>query len=157
MGFPVTSNHQIAAKDSLLGNLYARPCISFCSSWDYPSLGSSCGPGAIPTSSVVVLLVLSVYPDDHDGRRNNPSSRLPPLRWHQHHPPWIHQKGQAALSLPHLRGRSFVQDPASAAYDPARKEEILRAYHDERASSLRGISRIFGVSRNTLTRWLKKS
>lgn len=52
-------------------------------------------------------------------------------------------------------GRSFVRDPASAAYDPARKEEILRAYHER--ASLRGISRIFGVSRNTLTRWLKKS
>ncbi len=51
--------------------------------------------------------------------------------------------------------RSFVQNPSSAAYDPARKEEILRAYHER--ASLRGISRIFGVSRNTLTRWLKKS
>jgi transposase-like protein len=51
--------------------------------------------------------------------------------------------------------RSFVQDPGSAAYDPARKEEILRAYHER--ASLRGISRIFGVSRNTITRWLKKS
>jgi transposase-like protein len=51
--------------------------------------------------------------------------------------------------------RSFVHNPGSAAYDPARKEEILRAYHER--ASLRGISRIFGVSRNTLTRWLKKS
>jgi len=51
--------------------------------------------------------------------------------------------------------RSFVEDPDSAAYDPARKEQILRAYHER--ASLRGISRIFGVSRNTLTRWLKKS
>jgi transposase-like protein len=52
-------------------------------------------------------------------------------------------------------GRSFVQDPASAAHDPVRKEEILRAYHER--TSLRGLSRIFGVSRNTVTRWLKKS
>jgi insertion element IS1 protein InsB len=51
--------------------------------------------------------------------------------------------------------RSFVQDPDSVAYDPQRKEEILRAYHER--ASLRGISRIFGVSRNTLTRWLKKA
>ena len=52
-------------------------------------------------------------------------------------------------------GRSFVRDPGSAAYDPARKEEILRAYHER--TSLRGLSRVFGVSRNTVTRWLKKS
>jgi len=52
--------------------------------------------------------------------------------------------------------RSFVHDPGSAAYDAARKEEILRAYH-ERTSSLRGLSRIFGVSPNTVNRWLKKS
>ena len=51
--------------------------------------------------------------------------------------------------------RSFVHDPGSAAYDAARKEEILRAYHER--TSLRGLSRIFGVSRNTVTRWLKKA
>ncbi|MDX6379820.1 MAG: hypothetical protein QOI57_844 [Rubrobacteraceae bacterium] len=37
-------------------------------------------------------------------------------------------------------GRCFVENPASAAYDPARKEEILRAYHER--ASLRAISRI---------------
>ena len=52
-------------------------------------------------------------------------------------------------------GRCFVENPGSAAYDLARKEEILRAYHER--ASLRGISRIFGVSRNTVTGWLKKS
>ena len=53
-------------------------------------------------------------------------------------------------------GRCFVEDPQSAAYDPARsKEEILRAYNER--ASLRGLTRIFGVSRNTVTRWLKKS
>jgi transposase-like protein len=51
--------------------------------------------------------------------------------------------------------RSFVHDPGSVAYDTTRKEEILRAYHER--TSLRGLSRIFGVSRNTVTRWLKKS
>jgi transposase-like protein len=56
----------------------------------------------------------------------------------------------------HDCGRCFVEDPASPAYDdPARKEEILRAYHER--TSLRGVSRIFGVSRNTVTGWLKKS
>ncbi len=52
-------------------------------------------------------------------------------------------------------GRCFVENPASAAYDPARKEEILRAYHER--ASLRGISRVFGVSRQTVASWLKKS
>jgi transposase-like protein len=52
-------------------------------------------------------------------------------------------------------GRCFVEDPQSAAYGPARKEEILRAYNER--TSLRGLMRIFGVSRNTVTRWLKKS
>lgn len=51
--------------------------------------------------------------------------------------------------------RCFVKEPASAAYDPTRKEEILRAYYER--ASLRGLSRIFGVSRNTVTSWLKKS
>jgi transposase-like protein len=55
----------------------------------------------------------------------------------------------------HDCGRCFVEDPASPAYDPARKEEILRAYHER--TSLRGVSRIFGVSRNTVSSWLKKS
>ncbi|MBA3351644.1 MAG: helix-turn-helix domain-containing protein [Blastocatellia bacterium] len=48
--------------------------------------------------------------------------------------------------------RGSRQNPA---YDPARKEEILRAYHER--TSLRGISRIFGVSRNTVAQWLKKA
>lgn len=40
-------------------------------------------------------------------------------------------------------------------YSPERKEEILKAYQER--SSMRGISRIFGVSRPTLAKWLKKS
>ncbi len=51
-------------------------------------------------------------------------------------------------------GRTFVQTPGSAAYDQARKAEILRAYQDR--TSLRGLTRIFGVSRNTVSAWLKK-
>ncbi len=51
-------------------------------------------------------------------------------------------------------GRCFVENPASAAYDPARKQEILRACHER--ASLRGVSRIFGVSRQTVSSWLKK-
>lgn len=40
-------------------------------------------------------------------------------------------------------------------YTPAAKEQILRA--DQERASLRGLTRIFGVSRNTITQWLKKS
>ncbi len=39
-------------------------------------------------------------------------------------------------------------------YGQGRKEEILRAYQER--ASLRGISRAFGVSRPTVTAWLKK-
>ena len=34
-------------------------------------------------------------------------------------------------------------------------EEILRAYHER--SSLRGLERTFGVARQTVSKWLKKS
>ena len=52
-------------------------------------------------------------------------------------------------------GRQSREDPGSNAYAPQRREEILRAYQER--SSLRGLTRTFGVSRNTVTRWLKKS
>lgn len=49
----------------------------------------------------------------------------------------------------------FVMESQEIIYDEARKEEILRAYQER--ASLRGLSRIFGVSRNTITSWIKKS
>ena len=52
-------------------------------------------------------------------------------------------------------GRSFRENPGTNAYSEERKEEILRAYHER--TSLRGLTRIFGVSRQTVTSWLKKS
>ena len=51
-------------------------------------------------------------------------------------------------------GASKVLNPKKG-YNKARKEEILRAYQER--SSLRGVARTFGVSRNTITSWLKKS
>ena len=39
-------------------------------------------------------------------------------------------------------------------YSPKRKEEILRAYQER--SSLRGSERTFGVSRQTVSKWLKQ-
>jgi hypothetical protein len=41
---------------------------------------------------VVVLLMLSMYPNNHDERQNNPNPPLPPLWWHQRHSTWIHQE-----------------------------------------------------------------
>ena len=51
-------------------------------------------------------------------------------------------------------GRASLDDPSPAGYSEAKKAEILRAY--EERSSLRGLSRTFGVSRNTVTAWLTK-
>jgi transposase-like protein len=41
------------------------------------------------------------------------------------------------------------------SYDPAPKEEILRAYNER--ASLGELTRVLGVSPNTVTRWLEKS
>lgn len=51
-------------------------------------------------------------------------------------------------------GQRSRADPRSNAYSAEEREQILRAY-DER-SSLRGLSRTFGVSRQTVTGWIKK-
>ena len=40
-------------------------------------------------------------------------------------------------------------------YTEEKKEEIIRAYQER--SSMRGIQRIYGVSRGALSKWLKKS
>ena len=47
------------------------------------------------------------------------------------------------------------QNPGSNAYDEATKALILAAYHER--PSIRGLRRVFGVSRNTVATWLKKS
>ena len=52
-------------------------------------------------------------------------------------------------------GRCLRAQRTSNGYSEERKAEILRAYHER--TSLRGLSRIFGVSRNTVSSWLKKS
>lgn len=56
-------------------------------------------------------------------------------------------------------GAYLVLDPDSNEYSEAEKQRILQAYilqaYRERGSKS-AISRIFGVSRNTLSRWLKK-
>jgi len=53
-------------------------------------------------------------------------------------------------------GPQSRQDPSHNGYtQEERKEEILRAYQEER-SSLRGLRRTFGVSPTTVLGWLKK-
>jgi transposase-like protein len=51
------------------------------------------------------------------------------------------------------RGRRSRDDPQPNGYTPE-EQRILRAYHER--SSLRGLSRTFGISRQTVTSWLKK-
>ena len=51
-------------------------------------------------------------------------------------------------------GKQSRENPGSNAYSDSRKDEILRAY--EERSSLRGLERTFGVSRATVSAWLKK-
>ncbi len=50
--------------------------------------------------------------------------------------------------------RQSRENPGSRAYSPERKAEILRAA--EERSSLRGLTRTFGVSRTTVIAWQKK-
>src|SRR6266566_3834904 len=52
-------------------------------------------------------------------------------------------------------GRQSRENPTPHAYREARREEILHAYHER--SSLRGLMRTFGVSRTTVSMWIKKS
>ena len=50
--------------------------------------------------------------------------------------------------------RSSRANPEPRGYSEAEKEQILHAY--EERSSLRGLERVFGVSRKTVSAWLKK-
>jgi transposase-like protein len=50
--------------------------------------------------------------------------------------------------------RSNRDNPRPRGYPEAEKERILAAY--EERSSLRGLERVFGVSRKTVSAWLKK-
>ena len=52
-------------------------------------------------------------------------------------------------------GRTLRENPQPQTYIDERKAEILRAYQER--SSLRGLTRTFGVSRQTVASWLKKS
>jgi DNA-binding SARP family transcriptional activator/transposase-like protein len=51
-------------------------------------------------------------------------------------------------------GRRSREQPAPNAYPDAHRKEILHAYREE--GSMRGLTRDFGVSRTTLSHWLRK-
>ena len=51
--------------------------------------------------------------------------------------------------------RTFCLNPNVRTVSPEKKAQILAACHER--CSLRGVARIFGVSRNTIADWLKKS
>ena len=50
-------------------------------------------------------------------------------------------------------GRQSRENPTPHAYPPTRREEILQAYQER--SSLRGLTRTFGVSRTTVSSWIQ--
>src|SRR5947199_831152 len=54
----------------------------------------------------------------------------------------------------HACGRRSRENPTPNAYPEARREEILHASQER--SSLRGLTRTFGVSRTTVSSWIKK-
>ena len=51
--------------------------------------------------------------------------------------------------------RRSRENPAPNGYPEERREEIIKAYQER--SSMRGLTRTFGVARNTVKDWLKKS
>jgi transposase-like protein len=71
----------------------------------------------------------------------------------------VHKHGKTSNGKQRFKcrscGRSLRENPQGNGYDEERKEEILRAYHER--ASLRDLTRVFGVSRNTVSSWLKKS
>ena len=55
----------------------------------------------------------------------------------------------------HTCRRVFCPQAKPRGVDPMRQAQILAAYQER--CSMRGVARVFGISRNTLTKWLKKS
>ncbi len=51
-------------------------------------------------------------------------------------------------------GRAFIRPQDRRGYSQDFKERVLAAYQER--ASMRGISRVFGISRNTLVAWLKQ-
>lgn len=51
--------------------------------------------------------------------------------------------------------RTFRERPGTRAHPEDFKARVLAAYHER--CSMRGVCRVFGVDRATLSKWLKKS
>ena len=51
--------------------------------------------------------------------------------------------------------KTFCPEAKARQTDPLRKQQIMAAY--QQRCSMRGVARIFGVSRNTLSGWIKKN
>jgi len=51
--------------------------------------------------------------------------------------------------------RQTRANPSPRGYSEEEKKRILQAY-DEHKSSLRGLKRMFGVERNTVSKWIKQ-
>ena len=68
-----------------------------------------------------------------------------------------HGRGKRAVQRFRCRdcGRTFQKPEADRSYTAAFRAQVLAAYQER--ASMRGISRVFGLSRNTLADWLKKS
>ena len=49
---------------------------------------------------------------------------------------------------------TFCRNPGTTAHSQAFKEQVLKAYQER--CSMRGVCRIFGISRTTLAHWLEK-
>jgi transposase-like protein len=55
----------------------------------------------------------------------------------------------------HDCARTFQKPEADRSYTPAFRAQVLASYQER--ASMRGVARIFGISRLTLADWLKKS
>ena len=51
--------------------------------------------------------------------------------------------------------RQSRENPASNGYTEERREEIIKSYQER--SSMRGLTRTFGVARNTVKHWLHQT
>jgi transposase-like protein len=51
--------------------------------------------------------------------------------------------------------RTFRENPGDRTHSPQFKARVLAAYQER--CSMRGVCRLFGVGRNTLSGWIKKS
>ena len=65
-----------------------------------------------------------------------------------------HAPNGKQLSRCRACGRQSRENPTPHAYPQARRQEILHAYQER--SSLRVLTRTFGVSRTTVSSWIKK-